>query len=42
MFVYPYAPQSEFELIAGISHLDIVVNTTAAQRIALWAETHGL
>lgn len=40
--IHPHAPQSEFEFIAGVSHLDIVVNTTAAQRIALWAETHGL
>lgn len=40
--IHPHAPQSEFAFIAGVSHLDIVVNTTAAQRIALWAETHGL
>ena len=40
--IHPHAPHAEFEFMAGISHLDIVVNTTTAQRIALWAETHGL
>ena len=40
--IHPHAPQAEFEFIAGVSHLDIVMNTTVAQRIALWAETLGL